>query len=106
MLGAIILLNATADPYGLYGHEGRPLTQYHLRLWKPWHTGHMDTVILGSSRVLDGIRPVDFPREAGRVFNYGIGGETLWEEEAYCPSSGFLGQRARQNKRGSGSSVW
>ena len=90
MLGAIILLNATADPYGLYGHEGRPLTQYHLRLWKPWHTGPMDTVILGSSRVLDGIRPVDFPREAGRVFNYGIGSETLWEEEAYLKYAWYM----------------
>lgn len=90
ILGAVILLNATADPYGLYGHEGRPLTQYHLRLWKPWHIGHMDTIILGSSRVLDGIRPVDFPPEAGQVFNYGIGGETLWEEEAYLKYAWYM----------------
>ena len=93
ILGGIAGVNIAVDPFGVYGMPTRigfnaskvALSDY-VRFAKPLQILHVQprVVLLGSSRMRDGVDPVDISPVDDEAYNYGVTALSMHEAEAYA----------------------
>lgn len=87
----IAIINYIVDPIDIFGstkykyfNAVKPSLETHIRTWKAYKLNeHPDTILLGTSRIMQGIDPTNANFASHHVFNCGIAGGLPFEFEYF-----------------------